>query len=153
MKVRPKGSGMMLRLVDVVLILLFGFLMIAKIQLLVDIDLPQSQGDNAPPTEESKTFDVYIYSNGLVATGPAADIKLVVLPLRTRDAAGAQATYEQLRDLVAQLNKTKKTVVIQSEFEAPVQFTVDMLDICKELDMPKSIRCFEAMGSQPPAGG
>jgi len=42
-------------------------------------------------------------------------------------------------------------VAIQAEFNAPTQFTVDMLDICKDLGMQKSITCFQL--TEPVDGG
>ncbi len=143
MKMPARKSNMVLRLVDVVLILLFGFLMIAKIQMQVDITLPQSEGDNAAVESESKTFDVVIYKNGMVALGRNQDIR-IKLPLLENLNGDRRAKYKTLKSTISKLNPQKKTVVIQTEYDAPVQYTVHLLDICKELDMGKSIRCNEA---------
>lgn len=152
MKMQARKSNMVLRLVDVVLIILFGFLMIAKIQMQVDIALPNSEGDNAPPESNSKTFDVVIYNNGMVALGRNQDFR-IKLPLVENQNGDLSAKYETLKNKIKDINRDKKTVVIQTEYDAPVQYTVHLLDICKELDMGKSIRCTTSPQAAPNTGG
>ncbi len=146
-----KKSGIIIRLVDVILIILFGFLMIAKIQQQVDIALPQSQGDNSTPDTDSKYYDVFVYRDGTIADG--SNTLLAKMPLKDRETSRAQEEYEQLQRRIGFANKAKKIVVIRSQFDAPVQYTVDLLDICKKLDMPKSIRCLETIPDKPKSGG
>ncbi len=146
-------AGILIRLVDVILIMLFGFLMIARIQQQVDIALPNSQGQNESAPSDSKYFDVFVYSDGTIAAGRSR-LELVRMPLpSTGDDEGRSEQYEILRERLDRLNAGRQTVVIRSEFNAPVQYTVDLLDICKELDMPKSIRCFETAQASMGGGG
>ena len=150
---RRNGNGMIIRLVDVVLIVLFGFLMISKIQQQVDIPLPQSKGDNPIATADEDVFDVFIRADGRVQCGWIDSKYTVQMPLDNHDRRAARARYEELKALIAKANANKVPVAIQAEFDSPTQFTVDLLDICKDLGMQKSLTCFKFVDGQAvPAG-
>jgi len=152
MKIR-NSNGMIIRLVDVVLIVLFGFLMISKIQQTVDIPLPQSKGENPVAQTRDDVFDVYIRADGRIQCGWIDSKYQVVMPLDNRDHAAARARYEELKAMIAEANRHQAPVAIQAEFNSPTQFTVDLLDICKDLGMQKSLTCFRFVGGQAvPAG-
>lgn len=142
---------MIVRMVDVVLIVLFGFLMISKIQEQVDIPLPHSKGENLAAQIEKDVFDVYIRADGRIQCGWIDSKYEVQMPLDNTDQSFAVTKYNELKDLVAEANPGKMPVAIQAEFDAPTQFTVDMLDICKDLGMQKSITCFQL--TEPTDGG
>jgi biopolymer transport protein ExbD len=146
---KQRNVGMIIRLVDVVLIVLFGFLMISKVQQQVDIPLPMSKGTNLPARLDADVLEVYIRRDGRIQVGWLDSRYQVVMPLRNEDAALARSRYEELKELLAEANPDKVPVSIQAEYYAPTQYTVDMLDVCKDLNMPKSITCFAA----PPAEG
>jgi biopolymer transport protein ExbD len=151
---RRRGSnGMIIRLVDVVLIVLFGFLMIAKIQQQVDIPLPQSKGENPLARTDQDVFDVFIRADGRVQCGWLDSKYQVQMPLDSRDARLARARYEELKALIARSNTAKVPVAIQAEYDSPTQFTVDLLDICRDLGLAKSLTCFKFVDGQAvPAG-
>jgi len=148
---QKRNNGMIIRLVDVVLIVLFGFLMISKIQQQVDIPLPHSKGENIAAQTDKDVFDVFIRRDGRIQCGWLDSKYQVQMPLDNSDKAFARAKYNELKALVADANPNKIPVAIQAEFDSPTQFTVDMLDICKDLGMQKSLTCFEL--AQPGAGG
>ena len=140
---RTRGNaGMIIRLVDVVLIVLFGFLMISKIQQQVDIPLPTSKGANIPAQLDQDVLEVFIRRDGRIQVGWLDSRYEVVMPLRSDDVELARERYGELLDLVAEANPAKVPISIQAEYSAPTQYTVDMLDVCKDLGMPKSITCF-----------
>jgi len=145
---KRNSNGMIIRLVDVVLIVLFGFLMISKIQQQVDIPLPHSKGDNPIVQMEKDVFDVFIRADGRVQCGWIDSEYQVVMPLDNRDRKHARAQYEQLKTLIARTNTTKVPVSIQAEYNSPTQFTVDLLDICKDLGLQKSLTCFKLIDGQ-----
>jgi len=146
-----RGNGMIVRMVDVVLIVLFGFLMISKIQEQVDIPLPHSKGENLAAQIEKDVFDVFIRADGRIQCGWIDSKYEVQMPLDNTDRSFAMIKYNELKDLVAEANPGKMPVAIQAEFNAPTQFTVDVLDICKDLGMQKSITCFQL--TEPTDGG
>jgi biopolymer transport protein ExbD len=137
--------------VDVVLIVLFGFLMISKIQQTVDIPLPQSKGENPVAQVQDSVFDVYIRADGRIQCGWIDSKYQVQMPLDNSDKDFARAKYNELKSLIQDANPKKIPVAIQAEFDSPTQFTVDMLDICKDLGMQKSLTCFEL--AKPGTGG
>ncbi len=138
-----RSGGMIIRLVDVVLIVLFGFLMITKIQEQVDIELPHSKGDNPVVTADREVFDVFIRRDGRIQCGWIDSKYQVSIPLQNEDQRLARERYDELKKLIDEINPGKLPVAIQAEFNAPTQFTVDLIDICKELSMQKSITCFK----------
>ena len=148
---KNKSNGMIIRLVDVVLIVLFGFLMISKIQQQVDIPLPHSKGENPIAQMDKEVFDVFIRADGRVQCGWIDSKYQVQMPLDNSDRSFALAKYNELKSLVEESNPQKVPVAIQAEFNSPTQFTVDMLDICKDLGLQKSITCFQL--TVPEAGG
>jgi len=138
-----RTGGMIIRLVDVVLIVLFGFLMITKIQEQVDINLPQSKGDNPVISSDRDVFDVFIRQDGRIQCGWIDSKYQVRMPLQNSDKRLARERFEELKQLLDEINPGKLPVAIQAEFNAPTQFTLDLIDICKELSMQKSITCFK----------
>jgi biopolymer transport protein ExbD len=143
-----RNVGMIIRLVDVVLIVLFGFLMISKVQQQVDIPLPHSKGTNIPAQLDRDVLDVFIRRDGRIQVGWLDSRYTVVMPLRNENIELARARYEELRDLLAEANPDMVPVSIQAEYHAPTQYTVDVLDICKDLGMSKSITCFALPGAE-----
>lgn len=148
-----KNNGMIIRLVDVVLIVLFGFLMISKIQQQVDIPLPQSKGENLAAQTQKDVFDVFIRRDGRIQCGWIDSKYEVTMPLDNSDKSFARAQYNQLKSLMAEANPGKIPVAIQAEFDSPTQFTVDLLDICKDLGMQKSLKCFQLAASSTEGEG
>jgi len=139
---RRGNYGMIIRLVDVVLIVLFGFLMISKIQHQVDIPLPHSKGDNEIAQVSDEVLDVFIRTDGRIQVGWIDSRYQIIMPLKNDDELLARQRYTQLKELLAEANPAKVPIAIQAEFDAPTQYTVDLLDACKELGLPKSITCF-----------
>jgi len=138
-----RNAGMIIRLVDVVLIVLFGFLMITKIQEQVDIPLPHSKADNPVVTADREVFDVFVRRDGRIQCGWIDSKYQVRMPLQSSDPTLMRAKYDELKRLLDEINPGRMAVAIQAEFNAPTQYTVDLIDICKELSMPKSITCFK----------
>jgi len=117
--------------------------MISKIQQQVDIPLPHSKGDNPMAQTDKDVFDVFIRQDGRIQCGWIDSKYQVVMPLSNADKTAARSKYEELRSLIAEANPAKVPVAIQAEYDSPTQFTVDMLDICKDLGLQKSITCFK----------
>jgi len=148
-----RNTGMIIRLVDVVLIVLFGFLMISKIQSQVEIPLPHSKGANIPAQLNADVLEVFIRLDGRIQVGWLDSEYQVKMPLRNENATLARNRYDELKALMAEANPEKLPVAIQAEYDAPTQYTVDVLDVCKDLGMDKSITCFALPASNGAPGG
>lgn len=144
------NNGMIIRLVDVVLIVLFGFLMISKIQKQVDIPLPHSKGENLATQMDKDVFDVFIRQDGRIQCGWIDSKYQVIMPLNQVDQTLARSRYDELKTMIHDANPAKIPVAIQAEFDSPTQFTVDLLDICKDLGMQKSITCIKMTDDETP---
>lgn len=126
-------GGMIVRLIDVVLILLFGFIAISDIQLKRQIRLPGPAKDE--PKEQPGTLFLVV---AIEKDGPYVlkiDEKEI---LRTR----------KLRDLRLQLRRTAQAVrsehkspvvIIDPDPDATMQRTIDVFDLCEKERLPKSI--------------
>ncbi len=150
---KNRSNGMVVRLVDVVLIVLFGFLMITKIQQQVDIPLPHSKGENIASQADKDVFDVFIRQDGRIQCGWIDSKYQVQMPLDNTDKSFARAKFNELKALMMETNPNKIPVAIQAEYNSPTQFTVDLLDICKDLGMQKSLVCFQVAKSDPGGEG
>ncbi len=150
---KNRSNGMVVRLVDVVLIVLFGFLMITKIEQQVDIPLPHSKGESLAAQTDKDVLDVFIRRDGRIQCGWIDSKYQVQMPLDNSDESFARAKFNELKSLVAEANPGKLPVAIQAEYDSPTQFTVDMLDICKDLGMQKSLVCFQLAKPKPGGDG
>jgi biopolymer transport protein ExbD len=150
-----RNMGMIIRLVDVVLIVLFGFLMISKIQQQVEIPLPHSKGLNLPAQLDADVLEVYVRRDGRIQLGWIDSRYEIVMPLKNENPELARARFRELKALLVDANPERVPVAIKAEFNAPTQYTVDLLDACGDLDMPKSLSCFAVPGGETaaPAGG
>lgn len=127
-------GGMIIRLIDVVLILLFGFLAISDIQMRRQIRMP-GPSDEQKLSEEKK--DAYIFikidnqsrfviemdQTELFATSDLSE-------LRERLVKTAEDTYGQGLNPI---------VIIDPALDASVQSVISVFDICEEERLPKSI--------------
>ncbi|RMH95492.1 MAG: hypothetical protein D6681_13040 [Calditrichaeota bacterium] len=128
-----RGS-IIIRLIDVVLIILFGFLAISDIQMKRQIRMPGPSEEEKPPVEET---NAYVF----VSIDPA---NRFILRLEEREiftTADPGALRPQLLDLVEQVRQQGRNpiVIIDPHPEATVQATIDVFDICEEEGLPKSI--------------
>jgi biopolymer transport protein ExbD len=127
-------GGMIIRLIDVVLIILFGFLAISDIQMRRQIRMP-GPSDEQKLLEEKK--DVYIFvkidNQGQFAIEmdqtelfASSDLS----KLRERLVNIADDTYGQGLNPI---------VIIDPALDASVQSVISVFDICEEEQLPKSI--------------
>ncbi len=123
-------SGAVIRLIDVVLNLLFGFICISEVSLRSEVDLPVTQ--QIPLTNPDKEHVLYI---GIM---PAGDY------LVSEDQSPI-TDLEQLRDFInhQKIEQAKKKMIIKvrirSHRDAPAKYTVALAIICDELEVIKSI--------------
>jgi biopolymer transport protein ExbD len=123
-------SGLIIRLIDIVLILLFGFISISEISSTSVIQLPQSkQMLYSFPDRES-----------LVIIGITADGKFLV-----ENESEVISDFDDLKYYITtklQANKDEKIdtrVRIRSNWNTPIKYTLAVANFCDYLNIPKGI--------------
>lgn len=124
------GGGMMIRLIDVVLILLFGFISISEVSDKTDIHLPTSKLTPIQPPAQEEVVIVGITLDGRY---------------RLRSGRLYLDTTQQLQQYLFQL--TEKAASLGSNFrvrvrphrDTPIRYTMQVAAICDKLHIPKGI--------------
>ncbi len=124
-------GGLIIRLIDIALIILFGFISISDIRIQTQIKLPTPVDDFKAASSFEVVFvkidSAWVFH--LIEKEPvsrAMDMDELETQLQKR--AGY---YHQLgKDIV---------VLVQPDGETPVQLTVDVLDLCRKLNLKRNI--------------
>lgn len=132
-------GGMIVRLIDVVLIILFGFIGISDIQNKTQIKLP-GKTQNAPVQSEIVTVTV------LVAIEPGDYYEITVQeegeegdePFPVQSLANLRTALQQLSEQIRSESKNM-VVIIDPRENASMQQTIDVFDMCEEEGYAKSI--------------
>lgn len=123
------NSGFITRFVDIVLILLFGFISISEITEQSQINLPTST--QTPETKpENQVVSIFI---GVKNTG------LYLVEGESRSIRGASALRRYLSGLRVRYGSSTLRIRLQSDFDAPIRYTMIAAKACDELGLAKSI--------------
>ena len=147
--------GFLIRFIDIGLIVLFGFLMISDIDTLSRVDLAGARQDVAEPADVSEEDP-----RSFVAVDILPDGRFALSDPRDVDAppAGA-ATIEALTDELAARRRihagsgTETVVLIRPDPASPVQYTVDVMDVCDRLGIVKSLQMDIDLSGRSEVGG
>lgn len=131
-----QNAGFLVRFIDIGLIILFGFIWVSDISTFTHIDMSgEEQEQQSEQTEEILLLKVQIRRGGLYSvvnqeTGgvECSDVRRDALESCLRSAD------QELR----QRNR-RAVVLIEASEASAVQHTVDVLDICQRLGIPKNI--------------
>lgn len=128
---KKKGGGLLIRLIDVVLILLFGFVSISQVEKRSKVDLPVSTETRVskPDTENLIEIAVYEYEPGQY--GYLLENETVL-----------KKTHEQLFAYIIQKQskfKGRIRVKIYSEATAPIRYAMAIADFCERRRLSKSL--------------
>ncbi|RMF61309.1 MAG: biopolymer transporter ExbD [Calditrichaeota bacterium] len=132
-------GGLIIRLIDVAMIILFGFIAISDIKVKAQIKLPAK--DETPPAEQKEDPTLLFVTIGL-------DHRYTVK--REDEIVAGALSLEQLEQ---QLLRHKDefssrgqefVVLLEPDQDSPIQFTIDALDICERNGIPKNIN-YESM--------
>jgi biopolymer transport protein ExbD len=123
-------TSSLVRFVDVVLILLFGFISISEVTQQSKIKLPESV--ETPPSYPDKEEIIFIgvtpEGNYLVEN----ESKLITSPRQLRRyVADVKRRYEA-RNLPLRIR-------IRANWDSPIKYTIRAADICDQLGIPKGI--------------
>lgn len=121
------NSGFIMRFVDVVLIMLFGFITISNLQD-SNVALPESAETELQPMDTQEVEFVGILADGTFLI---------------QDEQTLISSLDALRGFLAQrrdaVGATTLKVRIRSSWDAPVHYALDVAALCDELGLQKSI--------------
>jgi biopolymer transport protein ExbD len=131
-------GGTLIRLIDVVFILLFGFISISEISERSKIELPKSK--ETPPSNPDKEQVLFV---GISAEGN------YLLENENLVISSPQQLYDYLGEQVRKANQAGRDfrVRIRSNWNTPIKFTMAAADICDHLNIPKGIDVRRIVGA------
>lgn len=125
-------SGFIVRFVDVVLILLFGFISISSIRV-TEVELPTSSETPAAPPEREEIYFVAIRSDGTF-----------LVEEESVELRGGRALLDHLAATAEALGDTPMKVRIRASGRAPVFFLMEASRVCDQLGLPKAFEVLMA---------
>ena len=128
-------SGFVVRFVDVVLILLFGFISISSVRA-TEIDLAESAETPPPLPVTEEVLFVAIRPDGTYLVDDES------VELR-----GAQALLDFLSSEIQRLGDRPVTVRIRASHDAPMGYLVDAARVADQLGLPKALEVRMAGGA------
>ena len=136
------SRGFLIRFIDIGLIVLFGFLMISDIESSSRVELAdasEAPEEEIEPEEEERRFIlVEILPSGAYAVSDPA-VTDSVPPPGLPDADALAEELRRRRGAHRELG-VETVVLIQPDPASLVQRTVDVMDVCDRLGLPKSLR-------------
>ena len=131
-----KKRGLLLRFIDVGLILLIAFIAISEIEIVSQIPMPGTDEEVEPQEERAQTLVVVqVKEDSSFNLGRMdASGQLVSLP----DIASLEQQLVALRDQ-ERSQGSEVVVVIEADNLSQIQWTVDVLDLCDQYNIPKNI--------------
>ncbi len=127
-------SGFIVRFVDVVLILLFGFISISSVRA-TEVELATSTETPAPPPDVEEAVFVAIRPDGtFLVEDEQVEIR------------GARALLTYLSAELATYGDTPVKVRIRASRTAPMRYLVDAARVCDELGVAKALEVEMAEG-------
>ncbi|RMI00529.1 MAG: hypothetical protein D6681_11245 [Calditrichaeota bacterium] len=134
---RRVSTATIIRLIDVVMILLFGFIAISEISKKSQIQLPKSEA--VPETAPDREQVVYV---GVLPEGRF----LVEEETAVIEDVTTLATYlQQQRRMLAQRNRRMR-VRVRANYNAPVKYAFVVVNICQELKIPVGLDVIKKAG-------
>jgi biopolymer transport protein ExbD len=122
-------GGLIIRLIDVVLILLLGFIGISDFTVKTQVKLPQGANESNTPVEKKVVVFVRILKN---QTYEIEDGKQKLM-----NVAELKEVEEKLVEL--QNEHGNLVAIIEPDLDTMIQLTIDLIDICEKNNIQKSI--------------
>lgn len=123
-------GGLIIRLIDLVFILLFGFIAISQIDALKEIQPPESTEAAGYASEATRVIIVNVRRDG---TYPIDDGALII-----PDSTRLQRFLANQAQLSAQ-DKRPLGIRIRAGFDTPVHYSMIAARICSDLSLPKGL--------------
>lgn len=128
---------MIIRLIDIVLIVLFGFITISDIDIKGALSLPAKNAKPLTPPKDKRTkviFLVEIDDSDALWITPLGKHKR-----RMRDIQTLESYLQNERTRIAQTQNDDIAVVIKPSEMSTLQMSIDVLDLCSRNRIPKNI--------------
>ena len=154
------GGGLIIRLIDVVMIILLGFLAISDFGIKAQIKLDSSSSE-AQQNQTTMYFVMVSPSGGFIVTNSINKENIMFAgteqelneqnefaPAERLRASSAESRNPNLTKLEVFLlkrfsentqNQINTLVVIKSHPETKIQYAIDVLDICEKNEIPRTI--------------
>lgn len=126
-KKRRAASGLIIRLIDVVLILLFGFIAISEISKKSKIDLPESEA--VPATAPDREVVVYI---GILPDGRY----LVEEETAVIDDPASLMRYILQTQSELNSRNIRMRVRVRANYDSEVRYAFTVVNICQDTKIP-----------------
>lgn len=125
-------GGTIIRLIDVVLIILLGFLGITDFEIKSQIKLPSAgPGDSQEMKQQIVYLNIENSDTFILAEGSQTIAQIESLSKLERIITNLNNNYI--------LDNKRMVVVIEPGMESVVQTTVDVMDLCEKHQIPKSL--------------
>lgn len=123
-------SGLIIRLIDLVFILLFGFIAISQVEALKEFRPPESTEASSYEDEARRVVLVGVRKDGAYTIGAGA----IVMPDSVR-------LHRFLAEQAALAAQTRKAlgIRIRADFDAPIHYSMIVAQICSALGLPKGL--------------
>jgi biopolymer transport protein ExbD len=129
-------AGFLIRFIDIGLIILFGFIWVSDITTFTHIDMSgDEQEQQTQKNERLAILEVQVNRGGLFAVTNQESGAIECENVRRDE---LQSCLSRADRELAQRNKRAVVLISPSEASA-VQHTVDVLDVCQRLGIPKNI--------------
>jgi biopolymer transport protein ExbD len=129
-------AGFLIRFIDIGLIILFGFIWVSDITTFTHIDMSgDEQEQQTQKNERLAILEVQVKRGGLFAVTNQESGAIECENVRRDE---LQSCLSRADRELAQGNKRAVVLISPSEASA-VQHTVDVLDVCQRLGIPKNI--------------
>ena len=131
-----KKRGLLLRFIDVGLILLIAFIAISEIEIVSEIPMPGTDEEAQQREERAQT---------LVVVQVKEDSSYYLGRAESRDDFLVLADIPSLEDQLIELRNQERAqgndivVIIEADNLSQIQWTVDVLDLCDQYNIPKNI--------------
>lgn len=136
---KSSSGGIVIRLIDVAMIILFGFIAISDIKVRAQIKLPSEENEEQQNTDEK---DPLLYFVKIDPAGFIVELDEQVIA-STNDVKELE-TLLALKMQQSQASGEEMVVLIEPDENSMIQQTVDLLDICERNNIPKNIN-YESM--------
>jgi len=133
------SGGLIIRLIDVVLIILLGFLNISDFILKAQIKLDSGNTQETRADYKSRIFFVRVLPD---ASFDVEEYGTETRLLFSNEDGTSLVELEKLlikAQTESEEKNTEMIVVISSDGETKIQYTIDVLDLCEKNKIPRSI--------------
>jgi biopolymer transport protein ExbD len=129
------NGGLIIRLIDVAMIILFGFIAISDIKVQAQIKLPSKDEDPQEQKKDEKEPTLIFVKIGMTDQVEITDDATL---FEFRPISGLEPFLVELKESY-NAQQTQMVVLLEPDEDSIMQHTIDVLDICERQGIPKNI--------------